>query len=167
MSSHRWRRVRGAASRDLWIVGFGQERTPADKNHQNANPIPLRIQREVSCRVAALELAHAAYAPDSTTIEACLSVFPWTPAMHPGCVGLKVHTLLDIRGAIATIISFSESRQHDVHMLDELVPEPGAIYLMDRAYLDFRRHDGPLDAPAIGRLRTLPWATPMRPSDPT
>ncbi len=59
--------------------------------------------------------------------------------MHPGRGGIKVHTLLDIRGAIPTVISFSESRQHDVHMLDQLVPEPGAIYLMNRAYLDFER----------------------------
>jgi hypothetical protein len=86
-----------------------------------------------------IELAHTTYALDSTTIELCLSVFPWARAMHPGRGGLKVHTLLDIRGAIPTVISFSESRQHDVHMLDELVPEPGAIYLMDRAYLDFER----------------------------
>lgn len=86
-----------------------------------------------------IELAHTAYALDSTTIELCLSVFPWARAMHPGRGGLKLHTLLDIRGAIPTVISFSESRQHDVHMLDALVPEPGAIYVMDRAYLDFER----------------------------
>jgi hypothetical protein len=86
-----------------------------------------------------LELAHAAYALDSTTIELCLSLFPWARAMHPGHGGVKLHTLLDIRGAIPTVISFSESRRHDVHMLDELTPEPGAIYLMDRAYLDFDR----------------------------
>ena len=86
-----------------------------------------------------IELAHTAYALDSTTIELCLSVFPWARAMHPGRGGLKLHTLLDIRGAIPTVISFSESRLHDVHMLDELDPEPGAIYVMDRAYLDFER----------------------------
>jgi hypothetical protein len=86
-----------------------------------------------------IELAHTAYALDSTTIELCLSVFPWARAMHPGRGGLKLHTLLDLRGAIPTVISFSPSRQHDVHMLDELMPEPGAIYVMDRAYLDFER----------------------------
>lgn len=53
--------------------------------------------------------------------------------------GLKLHTLLDIRGTIPTVINFSESYQHDVHMLDERVPEPGAIYVMDRTYLDFER----------------------------
>jgi hypothetical protein len=86
-----------------------------------------------------IELSHTAYALDSTTIELCLSVFPWARDMHPGCGGIKLHTLLDIRGAIPTVISFSESRQHDIHMLDELVPERGAIYVMDRAYLDFNR----------------------------
>jgi hypothetical protein len=86
-----------------------------------------------------IELAHTAYALDSTTIELCLSVFPWARAMHAGRGGIKLHTLLDIRGAIPTVIRFSQSRQHDVHMLDQLVPEAGAIYLMDRAYLDFER----------------------------
>ena len=86
-----------------------------------------------------IELAHTAYALDSTTIELCLSVFPWARAMHPGCGGIKLHTLLDMRGSIPTVIGFSESRQHDVHILDQLIPEPGAIYVMDRAYLDFAR----------------------------
>ena len=86
-----------------------------------------------------IELQNTVYALDSTTIELCLSVFPWARAMHAGRAGLKLHTLLDIRGAIPTIIRFSASRQHDVHMLDQLVPEAGAIYLMDRAYLDFER----------------------------
>ncbi len=86
-----------------------------------------------------VELAHTAYALDSTTIDLCLSVFPWARAMHADCGGIKLHTLLDIRGAIPTVIHLSESRQHDVHMLDQIVPEPGAIYLMDRGYLDFDR----------------------------
>lgn len=86
-----------------------------------------------------IELAHTAYALDSSTIELCLSVFPWARAMHAGCGGIKLHTLLDIRGAIPTVIHLSESRQHDVHMLDRITPEPGAIYLMDRGYLDFER----------------------------
>jgi hypothetical protein len=86
-----------------------------------------------------IELAHTAYAFDSTTIECCLSVFPWARAMHPDRAGIKLHTLLDIRGAIPTLIHFSESRLHDVNVLDALIPEPGAIYVMDRAYLDFER----------------------------
>lgn len=86
-----------------------------------------------------IELAHTTYALDSTTIELCLSVFPWARAMHAGHGGIKLHTLIDIRGAIPTVIHLSEARQHDIHMLDRLMPEAGAIYLMDRAYLDFER----------------------------
>jgi len=85
------------------------------------------------------ELAQTVYALDSTTIELCLSVFPWARAPHSNCGAIKLHTLLDVRGAIPTVIHLSDARGHDVHMLDQLVPEPGAIYLMDRAYLDFER----------------------------
>jgi len=85
------------------------------------------------------ELAQTVYALDSTTIELCLSVFPWARAPHAHCGAIKLHTLLDVRGAIPTVIHLSDARGHDVHMLDQLVPEAGAIYLMDRAYLDFER----------------------------
>ncbi len=86
-----------------------------------------------------VELAQTAYALDSTTIELCLSVFPWARAMHAGCGAIKLHTLLDLRGAIPAGIHLSEGRWHDVNMLDQIVPEPGAIYVMDRGYLDFAR----------------------------
>ena len=86
-----------------------------------------------------IDLSETTYALDSTTIELCLSVFPWAGAMHAGRGGIKLHTLLDVRGAIPTVIHCAAARQHDVHMLDRLIPESGAIYLMDRAYLDFRR----------------------------
>lgn len=86
-----------------------------------------------------IDLAHTAYALDSTTIEVCLSVFPWARAMHPGRGGIKLHTLLDIRGPIPSVIHVAPARGHDVHMLDQFAVEPGAIYLMDRAYLDFAR----------------------------
>lgn len=86
-----------------------------------------------------VELAQTAYALDSTTIELCLSVFPWARAPHPGRGGIKLHTLLDVRGAIPTLVHLAPARLHDVHMLDRLVAEPGAIYLMDRGYLDFTR----------------------------
>lgn len=131
----------------LGIRGHVARSTLADANEQR----DWRIYAEFAKRLIAvarplyadepldIELAHTAYALDSTTIELCLSVFPWARAMHTGRGGIKLHTLLDIRGAIPTVVRFSESRQHDVHMLDHLVPEPGAIYLMDRAYLDFER----------------------------
>jgi len=131
----------------LGIRGHVARSTLADANEQR----DWRIYAEFAKRLIAtarplyadeplgIELAHTTYALDSTTIELCLSVFPWARAMHAGRGGIKLHTLLDIRGAIPTVVRFSESRQHDVHMLDHLVPEPGAIYLMDRAYLDFER----------------------------
>lgn len=131
----------------LGIRGRVARSTLADANEQR----DWRIYAEFAQRLIAtarglyvddpldIELKNTVYALDSTTIELCLSVFPRARAMHPGRGGLKLHTLLDIRGAIPTVISFSESRQHDVHMLDQLLPEPGAIYLMDRAYLDFER----------------------------
>lgn len=85
-----------------------------------------------------VEFDQTVYALDSSTIDLCLSVFPWAPAVHAGCGGIKLHTLLDMRGAIPTVIRVTP-QHHDVHMLDHLVPEPGAIYVMDRAYLDFAR----------------------------
>jgi hypothetical protein len=88
-----------------------------------------------------VELAQTAYALDSTTIELCLSVFPWARAPHAGHGAIKLHTLLDMRGAIPTIVHLSAAKWHDVHMLDQLIPEPGAIYVMDRGYLDFTRLD--------------------------
>jgi len=85
------------------------------------------------------DLAQTAYALDSTTIELCLSLFPWAPAMHAGCGGIKLHTMLDLRSAMPCFMSFSPSRRHDVHLLDECPIQPGAIYVMDRGYLDFAR----------------------------
>jgi hypothetical protein len=84
-----------------------------------------------------IELEQTAYALDSTTIDLCLSMFPWARALAPGHGGIKLHTLLDLRGAIPTVIQLSAARQHDVHMLEQLTPEPGAIYVMDRGYLSF------------------------------
>ncbi len=86
-----------------------------------------------------LELAQTAYALDSTTIDLCLSVFPWARTASIRHGGIKLHTLLDLRGAIPAVIHISQARGHDVHMLDQIVPEPGAIYVMDRGYLDFER----------------------------
>ena len=86
-----------------------------------------------------VELQQTVYALDSSTIDLCLSVFPWARAMHAGRGGIKLHTLLDVRGAIPSVIRVAPAQQHDVHMLDHLLPEHGAIYLMDRAYLDFVR----------------------------
>ena len=85
------------------------------------------------------DLTQTAYALDSTTIELCLKLFPWAPAMHPGCGGIKLHTVLDLRSALPQFVGFSPSKLHDVHLLDQLSIEPGALYVMDRGYLDFAR----------------------------
>src|SRR3546814_5304824 len=72
-----------------------------------------------------VDLAHTVYALDSSTIDLCLSVFPLARAVHAGHGGIKLHTLLDIRGAIPTVLHVTPAQQHDVHMLDRLVPETG------------------------------------------
>ena len=84
------------------------------------------------------DLAETVYALDSTTIDLCLSVFPWA-LFRSAKAAVKMHTLLDLRGAIPSFIHVSEGKLHDVNVLDLLIPEPGAIYVMDRAYLDFER----------------------------
>jgi hypothetical protein len=85
-----------------------------------------------------VELAETVYALDSTTIDLCLSVFPWAP-FRAAKAAVKMHTLLDLRGAIPSFLHISDGKLHDVNVLDLLIPEAGAIYVMDRGYLDFER----------------------------
>jgi len=85
-----------------------------------------------------LELANTVYAPDSTTIDLCMSVFPWAH-FRSTKAAVKMHTPLDLRGNIPSFIHVSDGKLHDVHALDLLIPEAGAIYVMDRAYVDFER----------------------------
>ena len=85
-----------------------------------------------------VELAETVYALDSTTIDLCLSVFPWAP-FRATKAAVKMHTLLDLRGAIPSFLHISDGKLHDVNVLDLLIPEAGAIYVMDRGYLDFER----------------------------
>jgi hypothetical protein len=85
-----------------------------------------------------VDLAQSLYALDSTTIDLCLSLFPWA-RFRKHKAAIKVHTLLDLRGNIPTFISITEGKLHDVKILDEIMPEAGAIYVMDRGYMDFER----------------------------
>ena len=85
-----------------------------------------------------LDLSNTVYALDATTIDLCLTLFPWA-AFRRTKAAVKLHTLLDLRGAIPSFIHISDGKLHDVHALDLLLPEPGAIYVMDRGYLDFER----------------------------
>ena len=85
-----------------------------------------------------VDLEHSLYALDSTTIDLCLSLFPWARfRRHKGAI--KLHTLLDLHGNIPTFLRVTDGSVHDVNILDEFLPEAGAFYVMDRGYLDFQR----------------------------
>jgi Domain of unknown function (DUF4372)/Transposase DDE domain len=85
-----------------------------------------------------VDLDQSLYALDSTTIDLCLSLFPWARfRKHKAAV--KMHTLLDLHGNIPTFISITDGKVHDVNILDEFLPEAGAFYVMDRGYVDFER----------------------------
>jgi hypothetical protein len=85
-----------------------------------------------------VELDHSVYALDSTTIDLCLALFPWAHfRKHKAAV--KLHTLLDLRGSIPSVVIVTSGKVHDVNVLDQLPVEPGAIYILDRGYMDFGR----------------------------
>ena len=85
-----------------------------------------------------VELDQSLYALDSTTIDLCLSLFPWAK-FRRAKAAVKMHTLLDLRGNIPTFIRITDGKVHDVNLLDEILPEAGAFYVMDRGYIDFQR----------------------------
>ena len=94
---------------------------------------PLYVHDDIG-----VELDEIVYALDSTTIDLCLTLFPWA-RFRRRKAAVKMHTLLDIHGSIPVFIWISDEKMHDVNILDILEPEPGAIYLMDRGYIDFKR----------------------------
>ncbi|MFT5114232.1 MAG: hypothetical protein ACI8P9_003566 [Parasphingorhabdus sp.] len=96
---------------------------------------PLYVGEEIGP-----ELKNTVYVLNATTIDLCLSVFPWAH-FRTAKAAIKLHTLLDIRGSIPTFIHISDGKMHDVNVLDLLLPEAGAFYVMDRAYVDFARLD--------------------------
>ena len=101
----------------------------------------------------AVELEQTVYALDSTTIDLCLALFPWAKfRKRKGAV--KLHTLLDLRGNLPTTVIVTTGKVHDVNILDELLFEPGAIYIMDRGYVDFARLDKIDQAKAFFITRT-------------
>ena len=85
-----------------------------------------------------IDLDATVYAFDATTIDLCLSVYPWAP-FRRAKAAIKLHTLLDLRGSIPSFIHITDGKTHEVNVLDDLLLEPGAFYLMDRGYLDFSR----------------------------
>ena len=133
----------------LHHLGF---RSPVARNTlANANATrPWQIYAELAQRLIAIarplyanepigvELNETVYAFDATTIDLCLSVYPWAP-FRSTKAAIKLHTLLDLRGSIPTFIHISDGKTHEVRILDALTPEPGAFYLFDRGYLDFAR----------------------------
>ncbi len=85
-----------------------------------------------------IDLKDTVYALDASTIDLCLSVFPWA-SFRSTKAAIKLHTLLDLRGNIPSFLHISDGKLHDVNVLDLLLPEPGAFYIMDRGYIDFDR----------------------------
>lgn len=102
-----------------------------------------------------LDLEQTVYALDATTIDLCLSMFPWA-TFRQTKAAIKLHTLLDLRGNIPTFISISDGKDHDVNILDFLPIEPSAFYIMDRGYLDYARLHGISKAAGffVTRLKT-------------
>ena len=138
-----------AQSAKLCHMGFRQEitrSTLADANELRGWRIYAEFAQRLIVQARTLylgeslgfELENTAYALDSTTIDLCLSVFPWA-LFRTTKAAVKMHTLLDLRGSIPSFIHISDGKLHDVNVLDVLIPEAGAIYVMDRGYLDFER----------------------------
>ena len=139
----------GSRRDQLYHMGFSAavaHSTLADANRTRdwriyadlAQRLIVRARRLYAHEPLGLELDQTIYALDSTTIDLCLSLFPWA-RFRSTKAAVKLHTLLDVRGPIPTMIAVSEGKQADVRVLDELLPEPGAFYVMDRGYVDFER----------------------------
>jgi transposase len=133
----------------LYHMGFREpvrRSTLADANEARdwriyaglAQTLIVRARKLYAGEDLGLDLKNTVYALDSTTIDLCLSMFPWAHFRETKSA-VKMHTLLDLRGNIPSFIHISDGKLHDVHALDLLVPEAGAIYVMDRGYIDFSR----------------------------
>ncbi len=139
-----------AQSARLYHMGF-RCKTIARNTLANANATrPWRIYADFAQHLIgiarplyageplAVDLDATVYAFDATTIDLCLSVYPWAP-FRSAKAAIKLHTLLDLRGAIPSFIHITDGKTHEVNILDDLIIEPGAFYLLDRGYLDFAR----------------------------
>lgn len=141
-----------AKAEALYHLGFREsvaKSTLADANEQRDwrlwEDLAKNLMRKARTLYAGedlgLELANTVYALDSTTIDLSLTLFPWADFRRTKA-GIKMHTQVDLRGPIPTCIYITNARQHDVRWLDELIFEPGAFYVMDRGYMDFKRLNG-------------------------
>ncbi len=133
----------------LYHLGFRgriARSTLADANHGRdwriygdfAQILISRARKLYASESFGVDLDAAAYALDSTTIDLCLTLFPWAPFRRRKAA-VKLHTLLDLRGNIPCFIRITHGKTHDLKILDELPIEPGAFYMMDKAYIDFAR----------------------------
>jgi hypothetical protein len=130
----------------MGIRGKVSRSTIADANEQRdwriyadlAHSLITKARRLYSNELFAIELEQTVYALDATTIDLCLSMFPWANFRRSKSA-IKLHTLLDLRGSIPTFIHISDGKLHEVNSLDFIPLEPGAFYVMDRGYLDFAR----------------------------
>lgn len=138
-----------AQTSKLYHMGISQavaRSTLADANERRDWRIYAEFAQRLIARARTLyaadsfgvDLNHTVYALDATTIDLCLSMFPWA-LFRTTKAAVKLHTLLDLRGAIPSFIHISDGKLHDVNVLDLLLPEAGAFYVMDRGYLDFAR----------------------------
>jgi transposase len=138
-----------AQTAKLYHMGFREpvrRSTLADANESRdwriyaefAQRLIAQARRLYASESLGMELTNTVYALDSTTIDLCMSVFPWAHFRSTKSA-VKMHTLLDLRGNIPSFVHISDGKLHDVHALDMLIPEPGAIYVMDRGYIDFAR----------------------------
>ena len=139
----------GAAPEKLYHLGFRARvtrSTLADANERRdwrifaafAHLLIAEARRLYADEPLDVELKQTVYALDSTTIDLCLALFPWAHA-HRAKGAVKIHTLLDLRGAIPAFLWITEGNVNDVRILDLVLPEPGAIYLVDRGYIDYGR----------------------------
>jgi transposase len=138
-----------AQAAKLYHMGFREpvrRSTLADANEARdwriyaefAHRLIAQARRLYAGESLGVDLTNTVYALDSTTIDLCLSMFPWAH-FRSTKPAVKLHTLLDLRGNIPSFTHISDGKLHDVHALDMLLPEPGAIYVMDRGYVDFAR----------------------------
>ena len=145
----RYRGVPVGSTREALSMGFRgpvRRSTLADANEARDWRIYAEFAQRLIAQARRLyvgesllgDLDNTVYALDSTTIDLCLSLFPWAH-FRSTKAAVKMHTLLDLRGNIPSFIHISDGKLHDVHALDMLVPEAGAIYVMDRGYVDFAR----------------------------
>ncbi|MEI7843104.1 MAG: IS4 family transposase [Gallionellaceae bacterium] len=130
----------------LGIRGNIAKSTLADANesrdwriYQDFALSQIKVARQLYSQDSfAVELSQTVYALDTTTIDLCLSVFPWAH-FRQAKAAVKMHTLLDLRGNIPTFIHISDGKMHEVNVLDILIPEAGSFYIMDRGFTDFAR----------------------------